>query len=77
MRERCAGAASSAAPYDSPVPEQPADVIRAFTMVGSRSAIQGLPREEVTLLLMELGLPYSPSWSVDELKQILKEDMFP
>ena len=77
MRKRCAGAASSAAPYDSPVPEQPADVIRAFTTVGSRSAIQLLTREEVTLLLMELGLPYSPAWSVDELKQILKENMFP
>ena len=32
---------------------------------------------EVTLLLTELGLPYSPAWSVDELKQILKENMFP
>ena len=46
-------------------------------MPTSRSAVQGLHKAEVSHLLMEFGLPYSPAWSVDEMKQILKENMFP
>ena len=46
-------------------------------MPTSRSAVQGLHKAEVSQLLTEFGLPYSPAWGVDELKQILKENMFP
>ena len=75
MTEQCAGAASSVAPCNLPAPGQRA--ARAFTMPTSRSAVQGLHKAEVAQLLTELGLPYSPAWGVDELKQILKENMFP
>ncbi|CAK0829393.1 unnamed protein product, partial [Prorocentrum cordatum] len=46
-------------------------------MPTSRSAVQGLYKAEVLHLLQELGLPCSPAWGVDELKQVLKEHMFP
>ena len=75
MTEQCAGAASSVAPCNLPAPGQRA--ARAFTMPTSRSAVQGLHKAEVAQLLTELGLPYSPAWGVDELKQILKDNMFP
>ena len=39
--------------------------------------MQGLHKAEVAQLLQEFGLPYSPAWSVDELKQILKDNMSP
>ncbi|CAK0796441.1 unnamed protein product [Prorocentrum cordatum] len=40
-------------------------------------AERGLHKAEVSQLLQEFGMPYSLAWSVDELKQVLKENMFP
>ena len=77
MAERCAGAVSFEGPCGSHASGPPASVSRTFTMPTSRSAVKGLTKAEVSQLLQESGLPFSPDWSVDELKQILKENMFP
>ncbi|CAK0895531.1 unnamed protein product, partial [Prorocentrum cordatum] len=54
-----------------------ARAMRPLQMPTSRSAVQGLYKAEVLHLLQELGLPCSPAWGVDELKQVLKGHMFP
>ncbi|CAK0903376.1 unnamed protein product, partial [Prorocentrum cordatum] len=54
-----------------------ARAVRPLQMPTSRSAVQGLYKADVLHLLQELGLPCSPAWGVDELKQVLKEHMFP
>ena len=38
--------------------------------------MKGLTKAEVSQLLQESGLPYSPDWNLDELRQILQENMF-
>ena len=46
-------------------------------MPTSRSGVQSLHKPEAAKLIQELGLPFSPAWTSDELKQILKEHLFP
>ena len=77
MAERCAGAVSFEGPCDSHASGPPASVSRTFTMPTSRGAVKGLTKAEVSQLLQESGLPYSPDWNLGELRQILKENMFP
>ena len=77
MAERCAGAVSSEGPCGSHVSGPPASVNRTFTMPTSRGAVKGLSKAEVSQLLQESGLPFSPDWNLDELRQVLKENMFP
>ncbi|CAK0871003.1 unnamed protein product, partial [Prorocentrum cordatum] len=58
-------------------PDSSSDDRAEQSMPAFRSAVQGLYQAEVLHLLQELGLPRSPAWGVDELKQALKEHMFP
>ena len=77
MTERCAGAASSAGRCKSHAPGPPAGAARPFTKPTSRSAVQELHKDQVAQLLRDFGVAYSPAWSVDEMKQVLKDNMFP
>ena len=77
MAERCSVAASSGAPSSSPAAVQRAGASRVFTIPTSRSGVQGLHKAEAVRVIEELGLPFSPAWNADELKQIIEENLFP
>ena len=43
----------------------------------SRTDINSMRKAEVVALLEDYGLPFSPAWTVGELKQTAKEHLFP
>ncbi|CAK0836529.1 unnamed protein product [Prorocentrum cordatum] len=43
----------------------------------SRREVHHLHKAEAVELIRELGLPFSPAWSVDELRHTIKETLFP
>lgn len=77
MKGQCSAAASSEAPSSSPASRPRVSARPGWGMPTSRSGVQLLHKAEAVELIQELGLPFSPAWSVDELKQIIKEDLFP
>ena len=77
MTERCAGAASSEGRCKPHTPGPPVEAGRTFTTPPPWSAVQGPYKVEIIQLLQEFYDPSRPAWSLDEPKQILKDDMFP
>eukprot|EP00959_Pyramimonas_sp_CCMP1952_P155725 3257185-Pyramimonas_sp.AAC.1 len=77
MAERSSAAASSEGLSSSPVSGPRASATRAWAMPTSRSGVQGLLKAEVVKVIEELGPAFSPVWSSGELKQIIKDNLFP
>ena len=46
-------------------------------MPASRSAVQGLRKAEASAVLEYLGISFTPMWTADEMKQVIKEHLYP
>ena len=76
MATRCSVAASSEERSSWPASVPRAGASPVWATPTSRSGVQQLHKAEAVELVQELGLPLSPAWPLDELKQIIKEALF-